>query len=45
MILIRFAITLFALALLGMAISLSSAQSEQEQDGYPRVASVAVTVR
>ena len=30
MLLIRFAISIFALALLGLAISLSAAQSEQE---------------
>ena len=30
MILIRFAISIFALALLGVALSLSSAQSEQD---------------
>ena len=43
MILIRFAITLFALALLGMAFSLSSAQSEQ--DGYPKMAAATFTDR
>jgi hypothetical protein len=32
MLLIRFAISVFALALLGLAISLSVAQSEQETD-------------
>ena len=33
MIMIRFAISLFALALLGMAFSLSSANSQQSQGG------------
>ena len=35
MLLIRFAISIFALTLLGLAVSLSTAQSEQESSAVP----------